>query len=292
MRSRIVVIIGPTASGKTKVSVEVAKKLNAEIINADAVQVYKDVVIGSAKTTKEEMQGIKHHLIDFTPLDRRYTLFDYQNDGRKILDKLIHQNKNIVIVGGTGLYIKALLYNYELQEESKELNDYSNSSNEELKSIIDDIYPENDIHVNNRKRMLRFLEHYNNTEDIIKNKNGKDEPLYQFEIIGLKPDREELYEFINKRVDKMFEKGLLEEAYNLFKENKNTNSIIGYKELNEYFRNEITLEEAINKIKQDTRKYAKRQFTFFMNQFKDIKWVNVNYNNFNETIKKVIDIVK
>lgn len=131
-----------------------------------------------------------------------------------------------------------------MQKEQKELIDYSEYSNEKLKSIIDDIYPENDIHVNNRKN-VKVLEHYNNTEDIIKNKNGKDEPLYEFQIIGLKPNREELYEYINKRVDKMFEKGLLEEAFDLFKQNKNTNSIIGYKELNEYFRNEITLEKAI-----------------------------------------------
>lgn len=292
MSSKIIVIVGPTASGKTKVSIEVAKKLNAQIINGDAVQVYQDVIIGSAKTTKEEMDGIKHHLIDFVPLSERYTLYNYQKDGRKILDELISQNKNIVIVGGTGLYVKALLYNYELDKEEKKNLEYIDLSNEELKAIIDDIHPENDVHVNNRKRMLRFLEHYSNTEDIIQNKQGKDEHLYNFQIIGLKPNREELYEYINKRVDVMFEKGLLEEAYELFKQNKNTNNIIGYKELNEYFRNEITLETAIEKIKQDTRKYAKRQFTFFMNQFKDIKWIDVNYKEFNKIIKEVIDIIE
>ncbi len=290
--SKIIVIVGPTASGKTKLSIEVAKFLNAEIINADAVQMYKDIVIGAAKTTEEEMQGIKHHLINFVPLDHKYTIYDYQKDGRKILDKLISENKNIVIVGGSGLYIKALLYNYNLESEIKSNLEYDSYSNEALKESINDIYPENDIHINNRKRMLRFLEHYNNTNEIIKNKNEKDEPIYDFEIIGLKVDRKELYEYINKRVDKMFEKGLLEEVKYLYDSNKNTNTIIGYKELNKYFRNEITLEVAKEEIKKNTRRYAKRQYTFFINQFNNVTWVDVDYNNFDNTVDKVINILK
>ena len=286
--SKIVAIIGPTACGKTKVSIELAKKLNAEIINADAVQVYKDVNIGTAKITKEEMEGIPHHLIDFVNLNKKYTIYDYQKDGRKILDNLIKENKNIIIVGGSGLYIKSLLYDYDLQEEIKKENIYQDLSNEELKELIDKIDPNNDIHVNNRKRLLRYLEHYNNTGKTTINSESKDKPLYDFKVIYLKPDREELYNYINNRVEKMISSGLLQEARYLYDNNVNTNSIIGYKELNEYFNNKISLEEAIDNIKKNTRHYAKRQLTWFNNQFKDKNEIKVNYDNFDETIKEVL----
>ena len=150
--SKIIVIAGPTACGKTKVSIELAKKLNAEIINADAVQVYKDVNIGTAKITKEEMGGIPHHLIDFVSLDKKYTIYDYQKEGRKVLDNLIKENKNILIVGGSGLYIKSLLYDYNLEDEIKKESIYQDLSNEELKSLADKIDINNNIHINNRKR--------------------------------------------------------------------------------------------------------------------------------------------
>lgn len=290
--SKIFAIVGPTACGKTKVSIELAKYLNAEIINADAVQVYKDVNIGTAKITKEEMEGIPHHLIDYVSLDKKYTIYDYQNDGRNILNKLINENKNIVIVGGSGLYIKSLLYDYNLEPEIVNPNNYDDLTNEELKSLVNKIDSNNDIHINNRKRLLRYLIHYNNTGNIIKNSELKDKPLYDFKMIYLKPDRKELYSIINNRVDTMINSGLVSEAKNLFDKNINTNSIIGYKELNEYFRGSISLNDAIELIKKNTRHYAKRQLTWINNQFKDKIEVNVNYNNFNSTIKEVLDIVK
>ncbi len=290
--SRILVIVGPTACGKTKVSIELAKYLNAEIINADAVQVYKDVNIGTAKISKEEMQAIPHHLIDCVSLDKKYTIYDYQKDGRRILNKLINENKNIIIVGGSGLYIKSLLYDYDLEPEIKNKNDYKDLTNEELKKLVNSIDLNNNIHINNRKRLLRYLEHYNNTGNIIKNNELKDKPLYDFKMIYLKPDRKELYQIINNRVEDMIKKGLIEEAKSLFDKNINTNSIIGYKELNEYFKENITLEEAIDEIKKDTRHYAKRQLTWINNQFKDKIEVNVNYNNFNESIEEVFRIIK
>jgi len=289
--SKIVVIIGPTACGKTKTSIELAKKLNAEIINADAVQVYKDVNIGTAKITKEEMEGISHHLIDFVSLDKKYTIYDYQKDGRRILNKLIKENRNIIIVGGSGLYIKSLLYDYNLEEEIKKENIYQDLSNEELKSLVDKIDSNNDIHINNRKRLLRYLEHYNNTGKTTINNESKNKPLYDFKVIYLKPDREELYNYINNRVEKMISSGLLQEARYLYDNNVNTNSIIGYKELNEYFNNKISLEEAIDNIKKNTRHYAKRQLTWFNNQFKDKIKIKVDYNNFNKTIKEALKVI-
>lgn len=285
--SKIIVVAGPTASGKTALSIHLAKKYNAEVINADAQQVYKDVNIGTAKITKEEMENVKHHLLDFIPLDKNYSVKEYQEDGRNVLNNLINKNKNIVIVGGTGLYIKALLYDYKFSKETSSL-DFSNLTNEELKKEIDKIYENNNIHINNRKRLERFLSHYKTTGNIIKNTLEKDKPLYDFTIIYLNPDREELYKKINTRVDKMINEGLLNETENL-KEYSKLNSIIGYKELLEYINGKVSLEEAIENIKSDTRKYAKRQNTFFKNQFDNLNIFKVDYDNFNNTIKKVED---
>lgn len=285
--SKIIVVAGPTASGKTALSIHLAKKYNAEVINADAQQVYKDVNIGTAKITKEEMENVKHHLLDFIPLDKNYSVKEYQEDGRNVLNSLINKNKNIVIVGGTGLYIKALLYDYKFSKETSSL-DFSNLTNEELKKEIDKIYENNNIHINNRKRLERFLSHYKTTGNIIKNTLEKDKPLYDFTLIYLNPDREELYKKINTRVNKMINEGLLNETENL-KEYSKLNSIIGYKELLEYINGKVSLEEAIENIKSDTRKYAKRQNTFFKNQFDNLNIFKVDYDNFNNTIKKVED---
>lgn len=285
--SKIIVVAGPTASGKTSLSLYLAKKYNAEIINADAEQVYKDVNIGTAKVTKKEMGNIKHHLIDFIPLSRSYSVKEFQDDGRNILNKLINDNKNIIVVGGTGLYIKALLYDYKFSKETSTL-DFSNLSNEELKKEVNSIYSDNNIHVNNRKRLERFLSHYKTTGNIIKNTLDKDKPLYDFTLVYLDPSRDELYNSINTRVDKMMKEGLLKETERL-KDYSKLSSIIGYKELLEYLNGNISLEEAIENIKIDTRKYAKRQNTFFKNQFNNLVIFKVDYNNFNNTIKKVED---
>lgn len=283
--SKIIVVAGPTGSGKTSLSIHLAKKYNAEIINADAQQVYTNVNIGTAKITKEEMKGVKHHLLDFLPLDKNYSVKDYQEQGRTILNDLINQNKNIIIVGGTGLYIKALLYDYKFTLEEDSL-DFSNLTNIELKKEVDNIYKDNNIHINNRKRLERFLSHYKTTGNIIKNTKEKDKPLYDFTLIYLDPTREEAYNNINLRVDKMIKEGLLEETINL-KGYTKLNSIIGYKELLPYLEGNITLEEAIQNIKKDTRKYAKRQNTFFKNQFDNLIIFKVDYKNFNNTIKNV-----
>ena len=291
--SKIIVILGPTATGKTDVSINLAKKLNAEIINADSTQVYKEPLIATAKITEEEKENIPHHLFDIVSLNDDYTLFDYQKDGRKILNDLIKQNKNIIIVGGSGLYIKALLYNYNLEETNIKKIDYSKYTNEELKRMADKIDENNNIHINNRHRLERYITFYNQTGNKIIKTNEINTKVYDFTLIGLRTNREELYDRINKRVDKMLDNGLLEEAKKLYSKNyKNFSNIIGYRELEKYFKNEITLEEAISLIKRNSRRYAKRQFTWFNNQMKDIKWFNVNYDNFDITLNEIYDYLK
>ena len=290
--SKIIVIVGPTATGKTKLSIEVAKKYNAEIICADATTVYKNANIGTAKVTKDEIKNIPHHMIDIVDLNTKYTVFDYQKEGRAILDKLIKENKNIVIVGGSGLYIKALLYDYTLLETSLSNTDFSSYTNEELKEKCDSL-GKNDIHVNNRQRLERYIKYYEENNKVLTKTDNINKKLYDFLLIGLNAPREELYNKINSRVDIMFNNGLLEEAKDLYsKKYTHLNTIIGYKELIKYFNNEISLEEAKDLIKQNSRKYAKRQFTWFNNQFNDIVWFNINYNCYSDTINEVLNYIE
>lgn len=288
---KIVVILGPTGVGKTKLSINLAKKMDAEIINADATQVYLEANVGTAKVTKEEMEGIPHHLLDVTSLKKVYTVKDYQTDARRVLDSLIEKNKNVIIVGGSGLYIKALLYDYKFSEENESLT-YDNCTNEELKRRVDEIYKENNIHVNNRKRLVRFLSHYDTTGEIIKNTDGKDTPLYDFTLIGLAAPKEKLHEYINKRVEIMLCDGLIEESRYLYN-NRYTRAenLIGYKEFFEYFKGTMPLVESVETTKKRTRQYAKRQYTWIKTQFKNVNWFEVDYDNFDNTIKKVEDFL-
>lgn len=286
--SKIILIVGPTGTGKTTLSIKLAKKYDAVILNADSTQVYTEPLIATAKIKEHEKENIEHYLFDVVSLNDDYTLYDYQKDGRRLLDRFISENKNIIIVGGSGLYVKALLYNYVL-EDKKEINiDFSEYSNEELKNKVLALDPKSDIHVNNRQRLESFLKHYYETGKVIKKTDEINNKLYNFISIGLKSDRETLYKMLDKRVDSMFNEGLLDEAEGLYKMNlKNYTNIIGYKELNEYFNGNISLDEAKELIKRNTRRYAKRQFTWFNNQMKDIKWFNVNYDNFYDTIKEI-----
>lgn len=286
--SKIILIVGPTGTGKTTLSIKLAKKYDAVILNADSTQVYTEPLIATAKIKEHEKENIEHYLFDVVSLNDDYTLYDYQKDGRRLLDRFISENKNVIIVGGSGLYVKALLYNYVL-EDKKEIDiDFNEYSNEELKNKVLALDPESDIHVNNRQRLESFLKHYYETGKVIKKTEEINNKLYNFISIGLKSDRETLYKMLDKRVDSMFNEGLLDEAERLYKMNlKNYTNIIGYKELNEYFNGNISLDEAKELIKRNTRRYAKRQFTWFNNQMKDIKWFNVNYDNFYDTIKEV-----
>lgn len=280
----ILAIIGPTAVGKTKLSIELAKKYNAIIINCDAMQVYQGLDIGTAKVTSEEKEGITHELLDFVPVTQNYTVYDYQKDARKLLEK--YQGRNIIFVGGTGLYLKSALYDYRFYEETT-TNSYDNLTNEELYNLALAKDKNMTIHPNNRKRLVRFLN--KEIQEYVEPK-----PLYDFKIIGLTTSRDILYDKINKRVDVMFQSGLLTEVKSFYDQGIHSKALetgIGYKELYQYFDNKITLDEAKELIKKNSRHYAKRQYTFFNHQL-DVKWFNTNYEDFSKTINEVEDYIE
>ena len=286
----IIVIVGPTGVGKTKLSIELAKKLNAEIINGDSVAVYKQLDIGSAKPTIKERENIPHHLIDICDVEEEYSVFSYQKDVRKLIEEITKKGKRIIIVGGTGLYIKAALYDYNFTEGTT-YNEYSNLTNEELLNQIKKYQKEDLPHINNRKRLVRLLNKYENKEEIT---NNKDKLLYPAKVIGLTTNRDYLYERINKRVDIMLQNGLLEEVTSLKDKYKNSrilNSGIGYKEFYDYFYANKNLEDVLEQIKLDSRRNAKRLYTFFKHQF-NTQWFDVNSNDFNQTIEAVYNYIQ
>ena len=292
----IIVIVGPTGVGKTKLSIELAKKYNAEIINGDSVQVYKNMNIGTAKITDKEKENIKHHLFDIKDVTENYSLYDYQQDARNIINKIKSKNKNIIIVGGTGLYIKSVLYDYNLSNEPKYNEEYTDKSTEELYNELITIDKDIIIDKNNRRRIIRAINYYkNNNKSISKNKNGNTLLYNNVIFIGLTiDDRNILYARINKRVDEMIQNGLLEEVKKFYDQKINSRillSAIGYKELYQYYDGKITKKEAIELIKRNSRRYAKRQYTFFKNQF-NIKWFNINLGNFDNTINEVINYIE
>ena len=281
----IICVVGPTGVGKTKMSVELAKKYNGIIINCDAMQVYKEMDVATAKVTEEEKCGIKHYLLDICNVKDDYNIFEYQKDCRKVIEE--NKDKNIIIVGGSGLYLKSALFDYRFSLED-ENNNYEDYSNEELYELALKKDKDMDIHVNNRKRLIRFLN---------KKIEEKVEPKLLYDnvyFIGLTTDREKLYNIINNRVDKMVDDGLLEEAkkfYDMHIDCKSLNTGIGYKELFNYFNGDLSLEESLDLIKKNSRHYAKRQYTWFNNQM-DIRWFNVDYDNFNNTIDEVVNYLE
>ena len=287
----IIAILGPTAVGKTALSIALAKHYKAEVINFDAMQVYEKLNIGTAKVTTDEMEGVPHHLLSNVTLDKNYSVYDYQKDARCLIDKLLKENKNIILVGGTGLYLKALLFDYNFSEGTTN-NLYNDLTNEEILARIKSYNVEELPHVNNRKRLVRLLNKLENNETITNNGNNL---LYKDTIfIGLTTDRNTLYDKINKRVDIMFNNGLLEEVESLkdeFNTSKALNTAIGYKEFIPYFNGEKTLDEVKDDIKKNSRHYAKRQYTFFNHQF-NLKWFNTNYDDFNKTIDEVINYLE
>lgn len=286
----IIVIVGPTGVGKTKMSIELAKRFDAEIINGDSVSIYKELDIGSAKPSIEEREGIVHHLIDIKDPSEDYTVYDYQKDVRSLIEEINSRGKRIIIVGGTGLYIKAALYDYKFTDGTT-YNDYNNLSNEELLDRINKYDIKDKLEVNNRKRLVRLLNKLENNEELTYN---KDKLLYPIKVIGLTTNRDLLYERINKRVDIMIENGLLDEINSLkdkYMDSRVLNTGIGYKEFYEYLYSNKSLDRVIAEIKQDSRRFAKRQYTFFNHQFKT-KWFDVNFDNFNETIDDVVDYIK
>ena len=287
----VIVVLGPTAVGKTKMSVELAKLLNGEIINVDSTQIYKDLDIATAKIKEEEKERIPHYLFDIKNIKEDYTVYDYQKDCRKIIDEILRKNKTPILVGGTGLYIKAALYDYKFKDEVN--NQFEDLTNEEIYNKLKELDENIDIHINNRKRLVRALNYCLNNNLKFSEKEKTNKLLYDTIFIGLTTDRNILYDRINKRVDVMVKDGLLEEAKKIYDSNIRTKAVmtpIGYKELFPYFENKKSLEECLELIKQNSRKYAKRQYTWFNNQM-DVVWFNVDFDNFNNTIKEVYNYI-
>lgn len=289
----IICIVGPTGVGKTKLSIELAKYFTGEIINADSTQVYRNLDIATAKVTEEEKENIPHHLFDIKDITEEYTVYDYQQDSRYIIDDIISRNKLPILVGGTGLYIKACLYDYKFDKETKK-HDYSAYTNEELYKLLKSVDENTEIHMNNRKRVERALDYYYENNKPMSSKEVTNKLMYDVLFIGLTTDRDILYERINNRVDKMLLDGLLTEAKNIYDSNIRTKAVltpIGYKELFPYFNKEKNLNECLNLIKQNSRRYAKRQYTWFKNQML-VKWFDVDFNNFDNTVNEVIKYIE
>lgn len=289
MKPKVIVIAGPTASGKTALSIEVAKKINGEIISSDSMQIYKEMNIGTAKVTEDEMQGIKHYLVDFVSPEQRYTVSNFKQDAENAIEEILSKGKTPIIVGGTGLYINSLIYGIEYPEMNFD-EEYRNElmkiaeTEEGLKKLYDkaveiDSKAMEIISENDKKRIIRVLEIFkatgkNKTEnEILSRKKGV---KYDYKVFALNMDREILYDRINYRVDKMIEQGLIEEVKTLVsKYDRFTTSMqaIGYKEVQEFLNEEITYDEMLEKIKQGSRNYAKRQLTWFRKN-KEIIWLD------------------
>ncbi len=287
MSKKAIVVVGPTASGKTSLGVYICKKFGGEVISCDSMQIYKGMDISTAKPTLEETEGIKHHLIDFLPLNQSYSVSDYCSDAQKAFDDVVSRGKLPVFVGGTGLYIDSFLSNTKFLDKASSVEIRSALQNELEEKGIEKLYSElssidpdaaNKIHPNNTKRVLRALEVYRTTgftitqqEALSHNEESDIEPLY----IGITCiNRENLYNRINRRVDIMLENGLLNEAKEVFDSDISATAIasIGCKEMKPYLDGEKSLDECIEKLKMSTRRYAKRQLTWFRRN-ENINWV-------------------
>ena len=295
---KVIVVIGPTSVGKTKMGVALAKKLNGEVISGDSMQVYRQMDIGTAKVTIEEMEGVTHHCIDILDPKDQYSVHDFQQTVRKQITEITNRGHVPIIVGGTGLYIKAALYDYtfsEMENNHDEINKkYKDYTNEQLYAHLKQIDEESAkiLHFNNRRRVLRAIEIYEQTGQKKSEMINEQEHicLYDAYFVGLTLPRELLYERINLRVDLMMKNGLQGEMESLIKqgltrENQSMKAI-GYKEWFAYFEGKCDLNEVSENIKKHSRQYAKRQYTWFKNQF-DVHWYDVCLENFSKTIEEV-----
>lgn len=286
---KVIVIVGPTGVGKTKLSIMLAKRFNGEIINADSMQIYKGLNIGTAKATVSEMDGIVHHLLDIKDVMDDYSVFDYQRDCRLAIEDIRGRGKTPIIVGGTGLYIKSALYDYKFLEMSVK-DEYEGVSTEVLfdRLVSLDCKAASLIDRCNRRRVVNALNYFLSTGSSITD-NVTDVLLYDALFIGLTTDRAKLYDIIDKRVDMMLEAGLVSEVKYFYDSGIRAKPLvggIGYRELYSYFDGKISYDDAVSLIKQDSRRYAKRQYTFFNHQL-PIRWFSTNYNDFNNTVWEV-----
>lgn len=276
---KVLVIVGPTAVGKTALSVELAKKFNGEIISGDSLQIYKKLDIGPAKISTSEMSGIPHHLIDVIEPTDNYSVADFQKAGRQLITEITERGHLPIIAGGTGLYIQSLLYDYQLGAKEEVVSEVRKKYEELAEKIgkkqLWEYLKEKDplaaekIHWNNQRKVIRALEVFEVTGYSIMTPKEKPQCLYEYCMIGLDTDRKLLYQRIDQRVDQMIAAGLVDEARFVYSLGEiQASQGIGYKELYPYFKGEITLEEAVEQIKQNSRRYAKRQLTWFRNRLK------------------------
>jgi tRNA dimethylallyltransferase len=287
-KQKLLVIIGPTAVGKTKLSIELAKKYNGEVISGDSMQIYRDMDIGTAKIKIEEMEGVPHHLLDIKEPDESFSVAEFQQLVRTKINEIALKGKLPIIVGGTGLYIQSVIYDYQFSEASAD-DAFRMELEEQAKVIGNDALHEEltrldpvsaaQIHPNNVRRVIRALEIFHCTGKMMSEYQKEQEPdlLYQTALIGLTMEREKLYERINHRVEMMMDEGLLDEVRRLYNSGlRDCQSIqaIGYKEVYEFFEGKVSLEDAARNLKQNSRRYAKRQLTWFRNKM-DVQWFDM-----------------
>lgn len=304
-KPKVIVICGPTASGKTKLSIELAKKINGQIVSADSMQIYKDMDIGTAKPTTNEQQGIKHYLLDFVSPDERYSVAEFKKDSKNAIKEILEEGKIPIVVGGTGLYIDSLIYEIEYNDIKIDEN-YRNELEEEIKiKGLESLYEKalkidpkamKIISQNDKKRIMRVLEIYHETgktkteqEELSRSK----EVEFDYKVFAINMDRQILYDRINKRVDIMIKDGLVEEVSNLIKKYKTFPTAmqgLGYKEVVKYLEEELSHDEMVEKIKQETRRYAKRQLTWFRKN-KQTVWLD-GQADINENIDIILKEIR
>ncbi|ALD66270.1 tRNA (adenosine(37)-N6)-dimethylallyltransferase MiaA [Spiroplasma cantharicola] len=302
--NKIIVIVGPTASGKTDLSIKIAKEFNGECINSDSTQIFKGTDIATNKITTQEMQGIKHHLLSIKEVDESYSVAEFQKQAREKIAQILESNKTPIIVGGTGLYVNAVLmdYNFTSNDHIENYVDkYKDKSNEEIWNILNlkDSLEAQKIHSNNRYRVIRALELIELT-GMTKTKLIKDNKNYYYNnllIIGISAKRVELYSKINNRVLSLIKKGLFEEiqlAYNANNLNKKAQSLkcIGGPEIIKYFEKEIDYDQCIELMQKNNRHYARRQLTWFKNQLDNVKWFEHDYENFETISNQIIEYIR
>lgn len=301
MKEPVIAIVGPTAVGKTSLSVEIAKKFNGEVISGDSMQIYQGMDIGTAKVTKAEQEGIPHHMLDIKSPHERFSVADFQTQVKKHIDQINVKNKLPIIAGGTGLYINAALYNYQFPEEKRDdtwqaqiEQDIQRDGIMSVYQRLEQIDPEQaaKIHPNNERRVIRALEVYERTGLTMSetHKNQTNVSAYHPILIGLEMDREVLYERINHRVDLMITQGLVDEVTGFYQQGlEGTQSMkaIGYKEFIPYLKGEYSLEDAIELLKRNSRRYAKRQYTWFKNKM-DVNWYAITPDNKNEKFEIIL----
>ncbi|WP_336621226.1 tRNA (adenosine(37)-N6)-dimethylallyltransferase MiaA [Staphylococcus lugdunensis] len=286
----IVVVVGPTASGKTELSVALAKKINGEVISGDSMQVYRQMDIGTAKVTQEEMEGVPHHLINILNPDEAFSAYEFKKRAEQCIADITARGKIPIIAGGTGLYIQSLIYNYPFEKEemtaekkrevAKKMNELEELDNDHLHQYLNTFDSKSalEIHPNNRKRVLRAIEYYLKTEKLLSSRKKVQQFTENYDtlLVGIEMSRETLYFKINKRVDIMLTNGLFREVEALLEsgyEHEQSMQAIGYKELIPVVKGEETLSYAVDKLKQHSRQYAKRQLTWFKNKMK-VRWLD------------------